>query len=93
MKLIYWILLLISLIILNIIIFAILYWKSDPNEYNFEKGLYLSVQIQTLVGYSSFTENDNTRRLVTIQSLVAYILNIITVVFLSLWFARLFSNS
>jgi len=90
MKPIHWILILTLLIILNIILFSILYWRSDTNEYDFEKGLYLSVQIQTLVGYSNFTENDTVRRLVTIQSLIAYLLNIITVIFLGLWIGEIF---
>ena len=94
MKPIHWILILVILIILNIIIFAILYWKSDTNEYtSFEEGLYLSVQIQTTIGYSDFTENRGVRRMVTIQSLIAYLLNIISVIFLGLWVTRLFPKS
>jgi hypothetical protein len=77
MNLTLWISVIIILIICNIIIFAVVYHQMDTPELpTWTDSFYLSIQIQTTIGMSE-VPNKNVRNLVTLQSLISYVLNIL----------------
>lgn len=79
------VIILILLIIANVFIFA---WIYDIENGTFNDGLYLSVQVQTLVGLSDASRHYDLRTWITIQSIVAYILNLLLVTFISIVFLK-----
>ena len=84
MNLTLWLSIVIILIICNIIIFAVIYHQTDTPELpTWTDAFYLSIQVQTTIGMSE-VPNKNVRNLVTLQSLIAYILNIIFAILLGL---------
>ncbi len=84
MNLILWLSIIIILIICSIIIFAVVYHQTDTPELpTWTDSFYLSIQVQTTVGMSE-VPNKNVRNLVTVQSLISYILNILLAIILGL---------
>ena len=85
MKPLYTVIILIILIIINVFIFA---WIYDVENGTFNEGLYLAVQVQTLVGLSDASRHSDLRTWITIQSIIAYVLNLLLVTFISLIFLK-----
>lgn len=79
MKPLYIVIILLILVILNVILFSIIYENENKN---YDESIYLSIQIQTLVGLNGVSEKTNLRTWITIQSVVAYILNILLVAYI-----------
>lgn len=79
MKPLYIVIILCILIILNVILFSIIY---DVENGTYGESMYLSIQVQTLVGLSDASNKHDLRTWITIQSVVAYILNILLVTYI-----------
>jgi len=76
------VLILLFLVILNVVVFTIIYDNVD--SYGFDESLYLAVQIQTSIGLSDAFSHKDLRYYITTQSAIAYILNILLVTYIAL---------
>lgn len=79
MKPFYIVIILCILVILNTALFSIIY---DVENGTFGESVYLSIQVQTLVGLSDASNKHDLRTWITIQSVIAYILNILLVTYI-----------
>jgi len=86
-----WVLILIIIEVMNIFIFATIYNALNTDEVrDYMDGLYLSIQVQTAIGMS---ENIRTKPLkvwISVQSVLADILNILLITFIGIYFANKF---
>jgi hypothetical protein len=84
-----YLLLILFLIILCCVVFSIIYYAIDDTD-SYENALYLSVQIQTSVGIDieGVKDRAGVRNWITVQSILAYTLNILVVVFIAEYISR-----
>jgi hypothetical protein len=77
------IILTIILILICIFTFSIIYQINKDYHESYEDAFYTSIQIQTSIGMSNASDRTSIRNWITAQSILAYILNIILVIYLS----------
>ncbi len=77
------IILIILLIIICLFFFSIIYYIDENSDETYQDAFYTSVQIQTSIGMSNASNRISIKNWITIQSILAYILNIILVIYLS----------
>lgn len=86
-----WVLILIIFEVVNIFIFAAIYNALNTEEVrDYMDGLYLSIQVQTAIGMS---ENIRTKPLkvwISVQSVLADILNILLITFIGIFIGNKF---
>jgi hypothetical protein len=71
------------LIIICLFFFSIIYFLDENSDPSYEDAFYTSVQIQTSIGLDSTSNRLSIRNWITVQSILAYILNISLVIYLS----------
>ncbi len=93
MELFKWVILLITLEIIAIFVFGLIYDRLETTEVrDYMEGLYLSVQIQTAIGMSNTITERNLQVWITIQSIVSDILNILLITFIAMYIGQKFAG-
>lgn len=77
------IILTICLILISTFTFSIIYLINKGSDETYQDAFYTSVQIQTSIGMSNASDRLSIRNWITAQSILAYILNIVLVIYLS----------
>jgi hypothetical protein len=85
----YIIILIISLIIICLFTFTIIYLVDDENDKTFLEAFYTSVQIQTSIGMDDESSRQSIKNWITVQSILTYIFNILIVIYLSVVVSRI----
>lgn len=85
----YIIILIISLIIICLFTFTIIYLVDDKTDRTFLEAFYTSVQIQTSIGMDDQSSRESVKNWITIQSILTYIFNILLVIYLSVIVSKL----
>jgi hypothetical protein len=85
----YVIILIISLIIICLFTFTIIYLVDDENDKTFLEAFYTSVQIQTSIGMDDESSRQSIKNWITVQSILTYIFNILIVIYLSVVVSRI----
>lgn len=86
----HWLILLIFLWVLNITIFAIVYYNII--SHNITEAFYLSVQIGTTTGMSAIPESAALKNYITLQSLISFAINIFLIVIIGINVAKYFKQ-
>lgn len=79
----------IGLILICTFTFSIIYLINEAPGEGYEDAFYTSVQIQTSIGMSNASDRVSIRNWITAQSILAYILNIMLVIFLGLFLTKI----
>lgn len=79
----------VSLIIISIFLFSVIYLINKDSTESFEDAFYTSVQIQTSIGMSNASDRLSIRNWITAQSILAYLLNIILVIYLGAFLMKI----
>ena len=77
------ILITVGLILISTFTFSIIYLINKGSDESYEDAFYTSVQIQTSIGMSNASDRLSIRNWITVQSILAYIFNIVLVIYLS----------
>ena len=77
------IILIIALILISIFFFSVIYLINEHADETYQDAFYTSIQIQTSIGMSNASDRRPIRNWITAQSIIAYMLNIILVIYLS----------
>jgi len=86
-----WLVILVILELITIFIFAAIYHMIDKTEIrDYITGLYLSVQVQTAVGVYGSINSVSIRGWVTLQSVIADILNLFLIAFVGIYIGKTF---
>jgi hypothetical protein len=85
----YIIILIIALIIICIFTFTVIYLVDDNTDNTFQDAFYTSIQIQTSIGMDNESNRKSIKNWITAQSILAYLLNILLVIFLSVFLAKI----
>ncbi len=72
-----------ALILISTFTFSIIYLINKGSDETYQDAFYTSVQIQTSIGMSNASDRISIRNWITVQSILAYILNIILVIYIS----------
>lgn len=77
------VILLIFLIVICTLTFSIIYFIDENSDESYEDAIYTSIQVQTSIGMSNASDRLSLRNWITAQSIIAYTLNILLVLYLS----------
>ena len=80
-----------GLIIINVVLFMLIYFLMDETIH-LDDALYYSVQIQTTIGAVDTSKERSIKNMVTIQSIVAFTLNAFLIIFLTMGISRLYKS-
>jgi hypothetical protein len=80
--------LIVALIIISVFFFSVIYLINEHADENYQDAFYTSIQIQTSIGMSNASDRRPIRNWITAQSIIAYMLNIILVIYLSVALIR-----
>lgn len=80
-----WLIIIIFLIITSATVFTLIYYNAEGYTNNFDDALYLAIQVQTSIGVDVTGIENRTpvKNWITVQSIIAYTLNIFIVIFIS----------